>query len=932
MYRRAAHLLTGIWLLLGLGGGLAAEQHQQGTVAELEFFERRIRPLLIENCIRCHGSDRQEGDLRLDRRAGLVAGGSRGSAIEIDNLPASLLLTAVRRSGELKMPPDEPLSKSQIQQLEKWIAAGAAWPAQPLLVPAALPDHWAFRPVVAPAIPRSQPGGWSLNPLDSFIEDRLRRAGLTPSEPADRRTLIRRLYLDVTGLPPSPAEIDQFLGDQAADAYQQLVDRLLAAPQLGERWARHWLDVARYADNKGYVFFEDKNYPWAYAYRDYVVEALNHDLPYDQFILQQLAADQLPNGDDRDLRAMGFLTVGPHFMNNAHDIVDDQIDVITRGLMGVTVSCARCHDHKYDPIPTADYYALYGVLRSSHEPLLPPLYEPPDDTEEYRAFATGMAEREKQLDDYIREKHAALVEDARSRIAAYLMAAYGRRNQPPTDDFMLLTDTDDINPTMVLRYQVYLEEHQQQDDPVWSVWHRYAAIPDQQFEQRAPAVWQSMFGPGGTPPAQLNRLIHTSLSSGPPDSMQQVAEAYAGVLKQVESRWQEIVAGQQGADPASTDLLDEDQRELHLELHGPRAAASVPLVFGWGLLALFPDRGTQGELKKRMKEVETWSVKTAGAPPRAMTLEENEVPFQARVFLRGNPHRLGEDVPPRFLHLLPGEPIELAGKGSRLQLARAIATAKNPLTARVIVNRIWTQYFGKGLVTTPSDFGLRSDPPSHPDLLDFLADRLFAEGPRRGSLKSIHRIILTSATYQQASLDRLKCEQRDPENRLLWKMNRLRLEYEPLRDSLLAVTGQLDLSIGGPPVNQLTDSWNGRRSLYGFIDRMDPAPLLTTFDVPNPVASSAQRSETTVTPQALYLMNHPFTREVAARTLARPELQAAEGSADRVALLFQLILGRLPAVGERQMALDYLGDTTTDSRWLHYVQMLLMTNEFAFRD
>ncbi|HEX5270698.1 MAG TPA: DUF1549 domain-containing protein, partial [Gemmataceae bacterium] len=344
--------------------------------------------------------------------------------------------------------------------------------------------HWAFRPVRRPAVPAVKNAAWPRTSIDRFVLARLEEKGLTPSPEADRRTLIRRATFDLTGLPPTPEEVAAFEADPAPDAYERLIDRLLASPHYGERWGRYWLDVGRYADTKGYVFFEEANFPWAWTYRDYVIRAFNDDLPYDRFVLEQLAADKLvgqasslPSGegrqagslphDNRPLTALGFLTLGGRFMNNAHDIIDDRIDVVCRGLLGLTVGCARCHDHKYDPIPMRDYYALYGVFASCAEPTIPPLFADPPDTREYAAFAKELGAREAKLSEFVRSKHDELVKSARARVAEYLMAAHAQRDQPPTEEFMFIADGADLNPTMIVRYQRYLERTRKARDPVW---------------------------------------------------------------------------------------------------------------------------------------------------------------------------------------------------------------------------------------------------------------------------------------------------------------------------------------------------------------------------------------------------------------------------------------------------------------------------------
>ena len=315
-------------------------------------------------------------------------------------------------------------------------------------------EYWSFLPVKK-AVP---PSNEMSHPIDSFIHQKLNKRLIKQSATADKRTLIRRLFLDLIGIPPTYSEISAFENDPSSDAYEKVVDHLLASPKYGERWGRYWLDIARYADNKGYVFFEDKNYPWAWTYRDYVINSFNNDLPYNQFIIEQIAADKLETKDKKSLAALGFLTVGGHFMGNTHDIIDDRIDVMTRGLMGLTVSCARCHDHKFDPIPTADYYSLYGIMRSSMEPMIAPIYGEEPNTDEYKKFALELKIKEKKLLDFVQLKHRDLVTQARARAGDHLFAAYQAGNQPPADDFMLLADKGDLNPAMIARFSLNLRE------------------------------------------------------------------------------------------------------------------------------------------------------------------------------------------------------------------------------------------------------------------------------------------------------------------------------------------------------------------------------------------------------------------------------------------------------------------------------------------
>jgi cytochrome c553 len=683
------------------------------TPEGIEYFERHVRPLFAQNCLKCHG-EKQQGGLRLDSRSTALAGGDSGPAIAAGNPQASLLMQAVHYKDEIKMPPDGKLAPEAILAIETWIKMGAPWPAEsasaaPAKAADAWKTHWALQPVTKPALPVVVRGAWPRSPLDFFVLSKLEERGLAPSEPAARRILIRRATLDLTGLPPEAAEIDTFVADQSPGAFDRVVERLLASPHYGERWGRHWLDVARYADTKGYLFTQDRNYPNAYRYRDWVVRALNEDLPYDQFLIQQIAADRLaPAADAPSLAAMGFLTVGRRFLGNPHDIIDDRLDVLTRGTMALTVTCARCHDHKYDPIPTKDYYSLYGVLASSVEP----------------------------------------------------------------------------------------------------------------------------------------------------------------------------------AQPADV-----------------------------------------------------------------MTLADAERPVVPHVFVRGNPGNPGESVPRQFLGVLSGENRQPFGSGSgRLELARAIASRDNPLTARVIVNRIWLHYFENPLVRTPSDFGLRSEPPSHPELLDFLAASLVEHN---WSLKDLHRLILKSATYQQASADRAECRKADSENRYLWRMNRKRLDFESLRDGLLAAAGQLDRSLGGPAVELTKTPWSRRRTLYGLIDRQNLPSLFRTFDFASPDTHSPGRFTTTVPQQALYMMNSPFLAEMVRSLANQRELVGTSEPRERIDRVYRLGLGRPPATQEVDLGLAFLAEedardkrapvtgspqpaaqpaAATLSAWERYVQVVLLSNEFMFID
>jgi hypothetical protein len=842
------------------------------------------------------------------------------------NLKESRLVQAIRREGDLKMPPASALRPEVVAVLSRWVELGLPWPeGVPVKAGDAWKVHWAFQPVVKPAAPEVAGGE---GPIDKFVITKLHESKLSLSPQADKRTLIRRAFFDLLGFPPTYEEVAEFEQDQSPDAWPRLIDRVLSSPRYGERWGRHWLDVARYADNKGYVFFEEKNYPWAYTYRDYVIRSLNEDRPFDRFIVEQLAADQLDLGEDkRTLTAMGFLTLGPHYMGNVHDILDDRIDVVTRGLMGLTVACARCHDHKYDPIPTADYYSLYGILRSSREPLvLPEFVPPPTEGEDYPKFTFELARRQQKLDAFVAEKHSAIVNGARTRAAEYLMAADAARKKPAVEDFMILTDPGELNPAMIVRWQNYLEKVKSPPHPVWQPWHVLADIPAEQFSEKAAAVI-ALLGKGET--ASVNPLVLKGLAEKPLTSLNDVAFVYGEILKRVDANWREqLKQASEKNQPAPVRLAENAEEELRQELYAEGAPANIPLLFGWGFLTLLPDRASQGVYQGLLKDVETWLMTAPAAPPRAMVLVEDE-PYEPRIFLRGNPYRPGDRVPRQFVAVTSKDRKPFRQGSGRLEMAKAVVDPTNPLTARVLVNRAWLWHFGAGLVRTPSDFGLRSDPPSHPELLDYLASDLMSSG---WSLKKVHRQMLLSATWQQQSLDRAEGITADPENRLLWKANRQRLDFETTRDALVAVTGQLGSRIGGKSEDLLGGNFVPRRTMYSFIDRQDLPGIFSVFDFPSPNASSPQRDLTTVSPQALYLMNGPFLKQVSERVFARSDIAGLPDAAEQVERIYDAVLQRQPDDAERKLAAGFLGTAPSAIEFERLIQALLMSNEFIFVD
>jgi hypothetical protein len=799
--------------------------------------------------------------------------------------------------------------------------------AVPLLFSQRARGHWAFQPIRDPQPPRVQQEQWCRAPLDAFVLARLEAQGLTPAPPADRRTLIRRLYVDLLGLPPAPEEVEAFVHDSGVDAYERLVDHLLASPAYGERWGRHWLDVARYADTKDLVllFGPDRVRPYAYTYRDYVVRALNEDVPFDRFVHDQLAADRImPPGEEWRLAALGFLTLGRLFDNNPHDIYDDQIDTVTRGFLGLTVSCARCHDHKYDAISQEDYYALYGVFANSERPLELPLIAG-EKTAEARAFEKKAAPKRAELKELIDQQYQHLTETARQRTGDYLVHLVSQPVDPlETVVFFLSLSPDDLRPQVVARWRRYLSRHARSSDPVFGPWGDLMEIAEEPFAEKAQAIlarWAEV--PAGIGRGQVNPLVRVALAEAKLESKEAVARAYGALFQRVY---------QESKKPAGE--ISPGEAEARQQLLAIITGPAGPVYFPRRHTYLYMDRVPRGKFSGLIKELDKMAVLTPGAPPRAMVLVDSPQQTEPRVFLRGNPLRPGRTVERRFLQVLSACAPEPFGKGSgRLDLARAITSAKNPLTARVIVNRVWMHHFGQPLVDTPSDFGVRSTPPSHPDLLDHLAHTLQRDG---WSLKKLHRRIVLSSTYRQGGMDRPACRKIDPSNRLLWRYPRQRLDLEAMRDTLLALSGRLERRLGGKAVQLVKDAKNGRRTLYGLVDRQDLPGLYRVFDFANPDQTAARRPQTTVPQQALFSMNSPFLVEQVRSLLALPEIREKKDPGERVRALYRRVLLREPTADEIALAVEFVEAAQADPRkarltpWEQYAQVLLMTNELMF--
>lgn len=517
-----------------MAGGVASAQDIKPTAEQEAFFEAEIRPLLATRCWECHGPQTQEAGLRLDSRAAILHGSETGKVVAPGDPASSRLMAVLRYDGDVQMPPDAKLSDPQIQALAQWVRMSLPWPSADLLkadeptqpvapnartrLQSARASHWAFQPVRQPSLPEVKDDRWPRAPIDRFTLSKLESHAIPPSPPADRRTLLRRASFDLIGLPPTADEVRDFAEDRSPDAWQTVIDRLLASPHYGERWGRHWLDIARYSDTKGYVFTEDSRYPYAYTYRDYVIRSFNEDLPFNQFALEQLAADLLPPRDENlSLAAMGFLTVGRRFSNNQHDIIDDRIDVVTRGLLGLTVACARCHDHKYDAIPTADYYSLYGVFASSVEPKELPLIGQAQESEAYRKFTQELAEQEKELEKFLSKERRELQAEFRARAGDYLaQLVLEKLAKESKQENYLSVSRGDVRPQMVQRWREYLAKADRKEDPVWGLWHKLANVSEDDF---AGAAQRLSIELKESEADNINRLVRGAFLTQPPQKL-----------------------------------------------------------------------------------------------------------------------------------------------------------------------------------------------------------------------------------------------------------------------------------------------------------------------------------------------------------------------------------------------------------------------------
>lgn len=917
--------LASLILMLSSNRSIRAEEQEK-------FFESKIRPLLAKHCFECHGEKKQESSIRLDRKSLVFGKSPQTDLVTPGKVEDSRLWQVVKYDeADIQMPPAGIMPDEDRNLLKVWIEQGAYWPDDPesndplktgiprnedgsINFVEAVQQHWSYRPVQNVPVPEPKDPSVCRNDIDRFIAAKLDEAGLSFSPMASRETLIRRMKMDLHGVPPTYEEVQAFVQDADPAAIENLVDRLLESPLYGQRWGRHWLDVARYADTKGYVFTDNRFYPFSYTYRDYVIQAFNEDKPYNDFIREQLAADHLglPEKDPR-LAALGFLTVGPRFLNREPDIIDDRIDVVTRGLMGMTVACARCHDHKYDPIPTKDYYSLYGVFQSSYEPPEGPLVGEVDmENPHVKSFYEERNKREQEVQDFITKTHNELLQRAMDQMDDLIPVA-ARSMKLISDETDLQLKHGNPREKLVDHWKKFIERRLKENDPVFLAWKELMAAEEPLLAQPDSAPVRSVLENPHVPAP-----TRTELETSPPRSRLDVARMYARLFVSVRGEWLELQKQEQPPEA----LPDADREKIRQVLFGAGSASDLPVADRSPLF----ERDQFDQINRLRKKVKDWDAESPHAPPRAMALLDKEKPVKPVVFVRGDPNRRGDPVERHAPRILDPQEEKPFTKGSgRLELAEKIVSPENPLTARVLVNRVWGWHFGNPIVSTTSDFGSRAEEPSHPELLDYLAWSFMHED--NWSLKRLHRRILLSTAYLQASEDRPEARAVDSENRLLWRQNRQRLDFESMRDSMLSVSGLLDPTLGGRSFNVEASDSPPRRTVYAQIDRNNLPGLLRTFDYPSPDSSSPGRPITSVPQQALYAMNSGFVSRVSTK-LAEEVRSKHSDVPEQVRAIVQRVYARDPEPHEAELMQTYLQSHPLE----HLAQALLMTNEFLFVD
>jgi hypothetical protein len=708
--------------------------------------------------------------------------------------------------------------------------------------------------------------------------------------------------------------VQAFINDTTPNAFVKVVDRLLASPHYGERWGRFWLDTARYSDTAGgeknALRGGDYRYAHAWTYRDWVIQALNADMPYDQFIKQQLAADKLPDNKPQNLAALGFLTVGERF-RNVNDVINDRIDVVSKGFLGMTVTCARCHDHMFDPIPTKDYYALHGIFASTIEPAEKPVIGAPTQ-DQLADFQKKLAALEQENRDVYYRFIGGIQSEFFSKVDGFLMVARlnARGMKGATTEQLQMReqalkdaklDRDDREILQIF------QRRNRRDDPIFAPFKWFAELKDAEFAEKAPGVLAEIVS-GKDRRRDLNPLIVAAFKDAQVQSIEDAAAIYKRLFASLEPQRKAYLEACAKALQGPVMGFPPEQVQL---FENPYEVLPASKVTTAGLREFAGKLGNQlgnrsGFLFAKINELE---ITHPGAPARAMLVADAGKPRDSAVFIRGQAETKGPVVPRRFLEILSPnqQPLPFKEGSGRLELAQSIASKSNPLTARVIVNRVWMHHFGEGFVRTPDDLGTQSEPPSHPELLDYLSWYFMEQG---WSLKKLHKLVMLSRVYQESTLTNPAFEQIDPENRLLWRAHVRRLDFEAMRDSLLVFTDNLNRTLGGKPINLTEEPYSYRRSVYGYIDRGNLPELMQSFDFSDPDMPNSKRTTTIVPQQALFLMNSPMSVDVARKIVARPEVSSASDALGRVFAIYRIIFQRPPTPKELQLAYQFVGIDT----------------------
>ena len=962
-YHFSCRLLVLLLFLISINIGYANNLSDE---EKIEFFNTQVKPILAQNCFRCHGGEAEvQGGLELTSRAKILEGGHYGPAVSLENPAESLLLEMIGYGTETaQMPPDGRLDDASLEILAKWIInIGLPYPASDSDANSALKtasDYWAYRPLKRPQVPSVHSSDWVKNPIDVFILARLEAQGFKPAAPASKLTLIRRVYYDLTGLPPSPEAVDAFLNNTSPDAYEKLIDKLLKSPRYGEKWGRHWLDLVRYAETNGYERDSDKPYVW--RYRDYVIKAFNEDKPYDEFIIEQLAGDELETVSPETIVATGYHRLGVWDDEPAdrklarYDYLDDIVSTTGQVMLGMTIGCARCHDHKIDPISTRDYYSFLAFFHD----IVPHNRGPLADI--------GTSEQQAERDRQLTEKRLAeeKFQEELFPIQENIKIELAKIHQEP-----IVPDTV-ASPIRELTYRFYRDTYQQ--------------FPDD-FDVLEPSA--------------EGKLFSNLFSLSPASRQQNIGLVFAGTLLVPEDATYTFHFNLHGACRLildgfkAADLIGERDVEIALK-HGDvsirleyfnKDLDKPSLEVSWSGLD-FKKQPLSTNVAINFGKLLTTHAELINTNPSLKTLVDKyntvkkqrddrrrqRVPYEhqalaisesgqtpTHILRRGNPHLVGREVEPAFPAVLnppavvtPSIPEGAKSSGKRRVFSKWVASADNPLTARVMVNRIWQYHFGRGIVRSTNDFGKFGTPPTHPELIDWLASEFIASGWR---LKKMHKLIMTSNTYRMSSQNNPKYIQQDANNDLFWRFNMRRLAAEEIRDTVLWITGKLNLKMGGPsifpelPKEVLATAsrpgavWGksppdeaNRRSVYVKVKRSLLVPILNQFDQANTDSTCPVRFSTTVPTQSLTMLNGKFINDQALAFANRMRWEGGVTNKDRVQFGLHLVLCREPEPAEIQRALTFMKeiqhneDVSSEVALTRFALLALNLNEFIFLD